>query len=833
MTPAGAIDSAQLASSSSSSLHAAPPGPGAATSTPTTTTTPTTTLPPRGTQLVQQNVEMLSLPTRDSPAYYDSTSSAGSDSDLSDFAVAEMDRDDDYTLDHLAVPSSAHPVPTTNRGHKLSRLAPHTRRGKLGHYPNADAGFAQDAPGAAGGDLSAGAVLPAHKRRKLNDVAPYASEAGFPVAPNLHLVPRPVHSLSRESDHPATAYLPPVPQSPLDLLLMPSVQHTLGKKNQTFHLLGASATALIEQEAELINALAKVCRDLRGEGFEWRWQGDEGRRLAKQAAKDEEERKEVAREAETAAAAAAAATEANEPIAATPAVSATPADTQATPAPLEAAAAVTALATPSETPAATNAVIADLKNGDDDVKLELATPVLQSAVAPALTSTSTTEERVAVPGVSGADQGEVAPAEEEDTEMRSAEEGVASAEATPNPPPATATANPTEPARALAVTAATLAQGTDSGAGGSAPPPSAKEIAAAEGGTAAEGARASAPPATTTTTTTTGGGEVPAIAVTGPGLTSASAATNDGASAEEATPAAVNAAPGGSAESTAGAGAGAGAGGAAEAAAAEGDETATAGEATPAPSTAGGDEAAGGTGGGGLSASNAAAAAARRRSGRVPATGGGGRGGGGSVRHTRSRQSSPEDEGLYTSAGEDDPLLYDDEAAAAESAAGGGGRRRGGGGAGGGGSASGSMTGARAQLVPEEELPEYAERMIDPEGYVRSLFVTEDKVELERLVPAPTGGMVGTGQFDSLTPNEQEVLLHDCMTDLHRFLADALEYRNRLSEIRDGILGVERRRKGMWKVVRTVANDFLAEEEGAVYGQQQQQQQQDGGAAYD
>ena len=68
-------------------------------------------------------------------------------------------------------------------------------------------------------------------------------------------------------------------------------------------------------------------------------------------------------------------------------------------------------------------------------------------------------------------------------------------------------------------------------------------------------------------------------------------------------------------------------------------------------------------------------------------------------------------------------------------------------------------------------------------------------------------------------------------SDLHRFLADALEYRNRLSEIRDGILGVERRRKGMWKVVRTVANDFLAEEEGAVYGQQQQQQ--DGGASYD
>jgi hypothetical protein len=41
---------------------------------------------------------------------------------------------------------------------------------------------------------------------------------------------------------------------PRDEVQVASVQHTLGKKNQTFHLLGASATALIEQEAELINA---------------------------------------------------------------------------------------------------------------------------------------------------------------------------------------------------------------------------------------------------------------------------------------------------------------------------------------------------------------------------------------------------------------------------------------------------------------------------------------------------------------------------------------------------------------------------------------------------
>ena len=43
-------------------------------------------------------------------------------------------------------------------------------------------------------------------------------------------------------------------------------------------------------------------------------------------------------------------------------------------------------------------------------------------------------------------------------------------------------------------------------------------------------------------------------------------------------------------------------------------------------------------------------------------------------------------------------------------------------------------------------------------------------------------------------------------------MSDTLEYRNRLSEIRDGILEVERRRKGMWKAVRTVALDWLEEE---------------------
>ncbi|GAA5991526.1 hypothetical protein JCM10908_005744 [Rhodotorula pacifica] len=783
--------------------------------------------------VAQRNVELLSLPTRDLPTYYDSTSSVGSDSDLSDFGGIDERNDD-----HLVRPSPAHPVPTTNRGHKLSRLAPHTRRGKLGHYPHADAGFAQDAPpGSVGGDLSAGAALPAQKRRKLNDVAPFASEAGFPIAPNLHLVPRPVHALSpREADRPAPAYLPPVPQSPLDLLLMPSVQHTLGKKNQTFHLLGASATALIEQEAELINALSKVCRGLRGEGFEWRWEGDAGRRQAKKdaAAAAKMEEQEGRKGAVVHPGGANGHAEAEQPVAGGSGSASTP-----TPAPaaVQVPAAQPEVSAPNEgTPsesAPANPAVADLQQGDGDVKLEQATPVLQSAVPPRSTSTSA-EEQVAVPGVSGVAASDSAP---QDAEMRPADAEDASAQADRTPaltenaeanaepsstagttekPTGTTTATAT-PSLASAVTAAVIGQGTESGAGGSAPPLSASETgtaaAAATDADDAAAARSSAAPATTTPaagqdgneTAKAAGDEVPAIAVTGPGASSISAGEEAAVKPADETPLPTEAAAGAAAPN-----------------AMEVDESAT-GEATPAPSTAGGgDDSASASLTATATATATAAAASRRRSGRVPAAG--------RVRHTRSRQSSPEDEGLYTSAGEDDALLYGEEEVE-PSAAATAGRRRG---AAPTSTAAAAGAGARAQLVPEEEMPEYAERMIDPEGYVRSLFVTEEKVELERLVPAPTGGVVGTGQFDSLTPNEQEVLLHDCMTDLHRFLADALEYRNRLSEIRDGILGVERRRKGMWKVVRTVANDFLAEEEGAVYGQQHlQQQQQDGGGGYE
>ena len=163
-----------------------------------------------------------SLPSRDSPTNYDST-----DSD-SDQPTAPF---------------------TTNRGHKLTASARNLRRGRLGDYPHTEIGFPS----------------PAQKRRKKT----LDSSTHFPLAPNLHFLAK------SDPDQPAQAILPPAPQSPLDLLLSTATQHTLGPKNAIYKTLAMSATGLIEQEGALVGALRRVCAGLRGEAFDFRWEGDE------------------------------------------------------------------------------------------------------------------------------------------------------------------------------------------------------------------------------------------------------------------------------------------------------------------------------------------------------------------------------------------------------------------------------------------------------------------------------------------------------------------------------------------------------------------------------
>ena len=54
-----------------------------------------------------------------------------------------------------------------------------------------------------------------------------------------------------------------------------------------------------------------------------------------------------------------------------------------------------------------------------------------------------------------------------------------------------------------------------------------------------------------------------------------------------------------------------------------------------------------------------------------------------------------------------------------------------------------------------------------------------------------------------LSPTEQLETVRLCLAELTRFLADSMEYQDRLAEIRDAVLGVERRRKGVWAMARS------------------------------
>ncbi|GAA5849659.1 hypothetical protein JCM9279_001970, partial [Rhodotorula babjevae] len=418
-------------------------------------------------RLADKDVGILSLPARDLPSYYDPPSSPS----------AASGSDGEGAVDGLA---SA--VPTTNRGHKLSRLAPHTRRGRLGHHANVDAGFIDDT-------TSTSLVPPAQKRRKLNDLAAVSSTSGFAVAPNLHLVPRSVHTLSREPDAPYPAHLPPVPQSPLDLLLTPAVQHTLGRKNNTFHLLSASATSLIEQEAELVGALTQVCRGLRGEGFDWRWDGDDERRRerdeTRRKVEDEERKVEDDKEqgALDEAAAAAGATAAAQPAQDGEAAAAAPATAAANGMDVE----------PSPAPtAATSAPTLE-----DAVKLEQATPVLSAALAPGAVANP-----VPVPGLSPAP----APAAIDGAEQSTATQGATVSDAAPAQDVEMKDA--VEPA--VAADGASSAPATDA-------TPAAATSSALDGASAPAG-DGDAPAAATSAPS-----EVPAIAVTAAGADEGSA----------------------------------------------------------------------------------------------------------------------------------------------------------------------------------------------------------------------------------------------------------------------------------------------------------------------
>lgn len=89
------------------------------------------------------------------------------------------------------------------------------------------------------------------------------------------------------------------------------------------------------------------------------------------------------------------------------------------------------------------------------------------------------------------------------------------------------------------------------------------------------------------------------------------------------------------------------------------------------------------------------------------------------------------------------------------------------------------------------ELSVRLKQIIDPAGAVESLFVS----------PTPVA-VPSSGSTAIVSLHEQKLLLHAGLIELSRFLADCLEYQARLREISDQVHGVDRRRRGLYTIIK-------------------------------
>lgn len=134
-------------------------------------------------------------------------------------------------------------------------------------------------------------------------------------------------------------------------------------------------------------------------------------------------------------------------------------------------------------------------------------------------------------------------------------------------------------------------------------------------------------------------------------------------------------------------------------------------------------------------------------------------------------------------------------------------------------SAGGNEDGQEHRPLVTARLAPSIQRIASPQSYIESLFVTPHDITVPIVAgAAPQAGMEGmsgAGGMDTikLTPNEQLETVRLCLGELTKFLADSLEYQDRLGEIRDSVLGIERRRKGVWNMARGYAHQMLWEEE--------------------
>ncbi|EGG07820.1 uncharacterized protein MELLADRAFT_105545 [Melampsora larici-populina 98AG31] len=72
----------------------------------------------------------------------------------------------------------------------------------------------------------------------------------------------------------------------------------------------------------------------------------------------------------------------------------------------------------------------------------------------------------------------------------------------------------------------------------------------------------------------------------------------------------------------------------------------------------------------------------------------------------------------------------------------------------------------------------------------------------------PASVASGNGSLENLSIQQQIDSYHDCTIEISKFLGDLTDYRDRLLEVRDGCLSVDKRRRALWAIVKVCANGY-------------------------
>jgi hypothetical protein len=653
---------------------------------------------------------------------------------------------------------TGHPPTVTNRGHKLHPSARTVRRGRLGGWYRDSDGFEDE-------------TLADFSRKRLR----------IELAPDLCLVP---WSDLPPPEAPALARLPPTPRNPLDLVTSPSIRRTFSKSNAQLTTLSLSAVGLIEADEPLMRSLVRVCDILRGDSAPFSDDLNEGVPAAPVLEKSttpthenglmdvDERREEISISTPEAAEHNRGA--ADEAVAA----ATTTTTTNGSAAPL----APEADASPATEPNGTYAPFQVEEDQKPDISHQFTdtrtpTPTAETFATPAVVPVESRSPQpppppTADPSTSGdmdVDQAETTTTVVE-VVPEAAEQGGGVREPSPRPPPET-TAGAVEEAGASAVPTPAQTPAPEAAR----PPPAASTVTPAVVNGAIE-------PSSDTAAAAAPVPEPSSAAVVG---------EIEGTAAPPPPPSAERAGSGPLGETENGVGP---AGPETTTAAGDSDEQQQRQQQQQGEHPRRSESSETGNDGD----------PGRRRSGRVA-----NRSNGVSMRERSSSASSSATQVGDEGAG---PGGMDE-------VVGQGGRAVTGGG---GGAAEEGEGGEEGYFDVDGHLHPAVRRLVDPEPWVRSLFISDSDVAIHPppassglhpvqqppappAVPSAASGSAAAAAGTPpvvLTPEEQVASLRSSLAELQRLLEDSVEYQERLAEIRDGVLGVERRRKAFRYLIR-------------------------------